>query len=117
MKKSPFLVVWTVAVAATACAFTVFLALRMRQIELGYDIGKAHAHLARLREVKRVLELERASYETPERVDRVARSVLGMGRPSADRILPAGPRPAVGGGVAPPPMDGVLKAGAGSAVP
>ena len=30
----------------------------MRSIELGYDLGRAHAHLGRLREVKRVLELE-----------------------------------------------------------
>lgn len=109
MKKSPFLVVWTLAVVAAAAAFTVYLGLRMRTIELGYDIGKAHAHLARLREVKRVLELELASYETPERVDRVARSVLGMEPPSADRIFSAGPRPAVGEQVAPPPLEGVPK--------
>jgi cell division protein FtsL len=96
MKNRPFLVLWTLAVVAATSAFTVYLALRMRSVELGYDLGRAHAHLGRLREVKRVLELELASYETPERVDLVARSVLGMSEPSADRILPAGPRPVVG---------------------
>jgi cell division protein FtsL len=96
MKRRPFLVLWTLAVVAATSAFTVYLALRMRSIELGYDLGRAHAHLGRLREVKRVLELELASYETPERVDLVARSLLGMSEPSADRILPAGPRPVVG---------------------
>lgn len=96
MKRRPFLVLWTLAVVAATSAFTVHLALRMRSVELGYDLGRAHAHLGRLREVKRVLELELASYETPERVDLVARSVLGMSEPSADRILPAGPRPVVG---------------------
>lgn len=96
MKRRPFLVVWTFAVAAATSAFTVYLALRMRSIELGYELGRSHAHLGRLREVKRVLELERASYETPERVDLVARTVLGMGEPQPDRMLPAGPRPAVG---------------------
>jgi cell division protein FtsL len=96
MKRRPFLVLWTLAVVAATSAFTVYLALRMRSVELGYDLGRAHAHLGRLREVKRVLELELASYETPERVDLVARSVLGMSEPSADRILPAGPRPVVG---------------------
>jgi cell division protein FtsL len=96
MKKRPFLVLWTLAVIAATSAFTVYLALRMRSVELGYDLGRAHAHLGRLREVKRVLELELASYETPERVDLVARSMLGMSEPSADRILPAGPRPVVG---------------------
>jgi hypothetical protein len=46
-----------------------------------------------LREVKRVLELELASHKTPERVDLVARSLLGMSEPSPDRILPAGAQP------------------------
>lgn len=95
-KQRPFIVVWTFAVVAATSAFTVYLALRMRSIELGYDLGRAHAHLGRLREVKRVLELERSSHETPERIDLIARSVLGMSEPSADRILPAGPRPQVG---------------------
>jgi cell division protein FtsL len=97
MKRSrPFLVVWAVCVAAATSSFTVYLALRMRSIELGYELGRAHAHLGRLREVKRVLELELASHETPERIDLIARSVLGMSEPSSDRILPAGPRPAAG---------------------
>jgi len=112
VKSRPFLVVWTLAVAAATTAFTVHLALRMRSIELGYELGRAHAHLGRLREVKRVLELELASHETPERVDLVARSVLGMREPSSDRILPAGPLPSVGenGAVQLPSTDGIPKA-------
>jgi hypothetical protein len=102
VKARPFLVVWTLAVAAATSAFTLYLALRMRSVELGYELGRAHAHLGRLREVKRVLELELSSHETPERVDFVARSVLGMGEPSADRILPAGPKPAATDQVAMP---------------
>ena len=47
---------------------------------------------ARLREVKHVLELELASHKTPERVEFVARTLLGMSEPSPDRILPAGRR-------------------------
>jgi cell division protein FtsL len=103
MKRRPFLVLWALAVAAATSAFTVYLAFRMRSIELGYELGRAHAHLGRLREVKRVLELELASHETPERVDLVARSVLGMGEPSSDRILSAGTRPQVGEQSAGPP--------------
>ena len=102
MKTRPFLIVWTLAVAAATSAFTVYLALRMRSVELGYELGRAHAHLGRLREVKRVLELELSSHETPERVEFVARSVLGMSEPSADRILPAGPKPAASDQVAMP---------------
>jgi hypothetical protein len=84
---------WTLAVVATTSAFVFYLAMRVRSIELGYELGRTHAHLARLREVKRVLELEIASYETPERVDLIARSLLSMNEPSLDRILPAGPEP------------------------
>ena len=91
--KRPFLALWTLAVAAVTAAFVVYLALRVRSIELGYDLGRAHARLARLREVKRVLELEIASYETPERVDLIARALLSMNDPASERILPAGPEP------------------------
>ena len=111
MKTRPFLIVWTLAVVAATSAFTVHLALRMRSVELGYELGRAHAHLGRLREVKRVLELELSSHETPERVDFIARSVLGMSEPSADRILPAGPKPAASDQVAmpEPPADTEVK--------
>jgi hypothetical protein len=57
------------------------------------ELGREHARVARLREVKHVLELEVASHKTPERVDFVARTLLGMSEPTPDRILPAGKRP------------------------
>ncbi len=88
-----FLVLWTLAVAAASCAFVLHLALRARSIELGYQLGREHAHIARLREVKRALELEKAAYQTPERVELIARSLLGMAEPSPDRIVPAGKQP------------------------
>ena len=87
-RKHPFLILWTLAVAATVAAFVMHLALRGRNVELGYDLGKARGEQARLREVKRVLELEAASYETPQRVEVVARTLLGMQPPAADRIVP-----------------------------
>jgi hypothetical protein len=84
----PFLILWTLAVAATVAAFVLHLALRGRNVELGYDLGKARGEQARLREVKRVLELEAASYETPQRVEVVGRTLLGMQPPIAERIIP-----------------------------
>lgn len=89
----PFLTLWTLAIAAATCAFSLNIALRVRSVEIGYEIGRAHKRVARLREVKRVLELELASHKTPERVDLVARTLLGMSEPSADRIFAAGPLP------------------------
>lgn len=89
-----FLTMWTLAVLAATTAFVLHLGLRVRSVELGYELGREHARVARLREVKHVLELEVASHKTPERVEFVARTLLGMSEPSADRILPAGRRPA-----------------------
>jgi len=90
-----FVVSWTLAVAAATAAFCVHLTLRVRAIELGYEMGRVHAQLGRLREVRRVLELEVASYQTPERVDLVARTLFGMAPPGVDRMLHAASLPKV----------------------
>lgn len=94
-KGSPFLLLWTLAVIAAVAAFTVHLAIRVEAFELGYELGREHAHVERLREVRRVLELEIASHKTPERVEFVARNLLSMGEPSEDRIFSAGQMPTV----------------------
>jgi len=88
--RRPFIALWTLAVAATVAAFVLHLALRGRNVQMGYALGKARNEQAALREVKRVLELEAASYETPQRVETVARTLLGMQAPAADRIIPVG---------------------------
>lgn len=89
MKENrPFLVLWTFAIVASVAAFVVHLALRGRTVELGYELGRARNEQARLRETKRVLELEAASYQTPQRVEVVARTLLGMRPPSPERIVP-----------------------------
>jgi hypothetical protein len=90
-----FVISWTLAVAASTAAFCVYLTLRVRAIELGYELGRVHSQLGRLREVRRVLELEVASYETPERVDLVARTLLGMAPPGSDRMLQGASLPRV----------------------
>ena len=82
-----FLVNWTLAVVATVCAYSVHLAMRGRTVALGYELGKTRNEQARLREVKRVLELEAASYKTPERVEMVARTLLSMEPPPPERIV------------------------------
>lgn len=94
-RRTPFLVLWTLAVIAATVAFVLHLSIRVKAVELGYELGRSHAQVGRLREVRRVLELEVASHNTPERVDRVARNLLGMSEPSKDRIFSAGPMPEV----------------------
>jgi hypothetical protein len=86
--QRPFVLLWTVAVAATVAAFVLHLALRGRTVDLGYRLGRVRAEQARLREVKRVLSLEAASYETPQRVELVARTLLGMSPPPPERVVP-----------------------------
>ncbi|HWL88574.1 MAG TPA: cell division protein FtsL [Polyangiaceae bacterium] len=90
-RAAVFVTVWTLAIVATVLAFVLHLALRGRTVTLGYELGRARAEQARLREVKRVLEVESASYKTPERVEIVARTLLGMEPPTPDRmiVLPA----------------------------
>ena len=85
--RPAFLPLWTLAVIATVAAFVVHLALRGRTVQLGYELGRARQEQAHLREVRRVLELESASYKTPERVEIVARTLLGMEPPPPERIV------------------------------
>ncbi len=89
----PFVVLWTLAVAAASTAFVVQMGLRSQSLEIGYELGRAHTKLARLREVRRVLEVEVESHKTPERVELIARTLLGMSEPPPERILPAGREP------------------------
>lgn len=88
MSQRRFLLLWTLAVLATTSAFLVHLAMRGRIVDVGFRLGKARAEQARLREVKRVLELEVASYRTPHRVENVARSLLHMTPPPPERVIP-----------------------------
>jgi cell division protein FtsL len=94
--RRPFLVVWTLAIAATVSAFVVHLALRGRTVQLGYELGRARQEQARLREVKRVLEVEAASYKTPERVEIISRTLLGMEPPPPERIVSLPKQPVSG---------------------
>lgn len=89
--SAAFLPLWTAAVVATSSAFVLDLALRGRSVQLGYQLGAARQEQARLREVQRVLALQAASYKTPERVEIVARSLLGMEAPPPERVISLGP--------------------------
>src|SRR5215472_10902146 len=95
-----FIPLWTLAILATVTAFVLHLAMRGKTVALGYELGRARAEQARLREVKRVLQVEAASYKTPERVEIVARTLLGMEPPPPERIIPL---PAVPGAQPPGP--------------
>ena len=57
-----FLILWTLAVLAATSAFILHLGLRVKSVELGYELGRAHARVERLREVKHVLRETSALY-------------------------------------------------------
>jgi cell division protein FtsL len=94
-RDNVFLVVWTLSVVVTTVVFLFYLAVRVRTIELGYELGRSQAELARLREVERVLELELSARENPERVELIAKTLLGMDPPEVTRIMGAGSDPSV----------------------
>ena len=96
MIKNPgrFVFVWVLAVVACASALVLYLGFRVRAVELGYQLGELHNQSAHLQETKHALELEVASYQTPERIEFIARSLIGLSEPSWDRVIPSGALPA-----------------------
>ena len=87
MSHRPFLALWTLAVVATVLAFVLYLGLRGRTVDVGYQLGRERKEQSRLREVKRVLSLEAASYRTPQRVEQVARTLFAMTPPPPERVV------------------------------
>lgn len=85
-RDAVFLVVWTLCALATAALFLFYLAMRVRTVELGYELGQRHQELSRLREVERVLSLELSAHENPERVEIIAETLFGMERPDGERV-------------------------------
>ena len=83
----PFLILWTLAVIASVAAFVLHLGLRSRTFQLGYEMGKLRNEQARLRETKRVLEIEVAALENPQRVEVIAKTLLHMQPPTPERII------------------------------
>jgi len=51
-------------------------------------MGRTRNEQARLRETQRVLQLEAASFRSPQRVEVIAKTLLGMQAPTSDRIIP-----------------------------
>jgi cell division protein FtsL len=87
-----FLLVWGLSMVAVVAALCVYLTLRGKILETGYELGRVRGEQSRLRETRRVLELEAASYKNPARIELLSRTLLGMERPTAERIitLPSG---------------------------
>ena len=82
-----FLMLWTVAVVATAASFVVHLTLRFETVRLGYDVGAARREQRHLLEARRLLSIEAATLGQPDRVEAVARGAFAMDQPRRPRIV------------------------------
>ena len=87
-----FLLLWTAAIMAAASAFVVHLAMRFETVRLGYAVGEARREQESLLEEKRLLSIEAATLRRDERVETIARGLLQMHTPPAERIVPMGER-------------------------
>ena len=86
MKSRP-VTLWTAAVFATGLSFAVHLKLRFETVQLGFELDKAHREHRRLIESKRLLSLEAATLRQADRVETVARGILGMEVAEPARII------------------------------
>jgi cell division protein FtsL len=85
--KANFVMLWTVAVFATAAAFIVDLTLRFDILHLGYTLSKERASQEQLVEQRRLLTLEAATLRQMDRVEAVARGAFGMDVAPAPRVI------------------------------
>jgi cell division protein FtsL len=67
----------------------------------GYAIEQLRMEKKQSQQQQRALELELAKLTTPEQIERMASTKLGMVRPRYDQVVLVGPRPK-------PPSQGVL---------
>jgi cell division protein FtsL len=90
VKRLSFPAIWVLALAASVSAMLVHLAIRGRVLAAGYDLGRAYAEQEQMKEVRRVLELERASERSPERIRTVAKALRSMDPPAPEQVVIVG---------------------------
>jgi cell division protein FtsL len=85
--RARFLLLWTLAVFATALSFVVHLTVRFENVRLGYSLSKARAEQEQLIGQRRLLALESATLRQVDRVETVARGAFGMDVAPALRVI------------------------------
>jgi len=81
----PVIVAMVLAAIAVTSVGVVRVTREHEVLELGYRLSREAAHVRELREVRRQLELERATLTAPDRIRRLA-TALGMQPIAPDRI-------------------------------
>lgn len=82
-----FFYVAVIAVAIAALFLFAYLWSRTTVIHIGYDISKANADRSELTGKHKRLKLEESALKSPERVERVARTELGMSYPTGSQVV------------------------------
>jgi cell division protein FtsL len=85
--KNRFLALWTVAVLAAAVSLIVHLTLRFETVRLGYQVGEARRLQRELVDSQRLLTVEAATLRQPDRIESVARGMLGMEPAKPSQII------------------------------
>ena len=81
----PAVIALVLAASALTGAGVVQVAHRHEVLGLGYQLSREASHVRQLREVRRQLQLERATLTAPARIRRLA-TELGMTQIAPDRI-------------------------------
>ena len=90
-RKTPgemgFLYMAVLTFCIVVAIFFVYLSSRLAFTQRGYDISGANAARAVLTEKNKRLRIELASLKSPERIERVAETELGLSYPTSKRIV------------------------------
>jgi cell division protein FtsB len=88
------------SIAAAGSAFVTHLALRFQNVAIGYRVQSARDEAARLREQINQLNMRIAADRSPQALEQMGRSQLGMVEP--DRVTTI----VAGSGIRPPRLSG-----------
>lgn len=82
----PRLVVLLGYIALLCCLALFFVWSRLQVMNLEYQIASLGSEMAQLKQEGQTLRIEVASLENPSRIERLARTRLGLQRPTAAQI-------------------------------
>jgi hypothetical protein len=86
--------VWGFLLALVTVAALIHVAVRMKGIEVAYDLGRERKINTELAERRRALNIEIGMLKDPGRVVGLARDKLKMGPPAPGDVISLGRRPA-----------------------
>ncbi len=65
----------------------VYVWTRIQVVQLGYDVSSLTSEVKKLSQEKSILQSEVARLKSPARLDKIARTKLGMRQPFGDEII------------------------------